>query len=108
MRLEVGDEFFVFAVEQRLGVDRFVVRLLDLPEGVVEHALVAAGPIFEQGVQIDGGYAGAAIDERGGVMIDPLVGQVQRSAERCDGEGKGGSQGSIGRRQGSPSVRWGR
>jgi hypothetical protein len=74
MVLQIRDELALFAGEKRLCVDRFVKGLLDLAEGVVEHALVGGVRIHQERVQIvEARDAWSGLDDDLGRLAGSLV-----------------------------------
>ena len=77
--LERRHELALFAVEQHLRVDRFVVGFLDLPEGVVEHTLIGRARVHQEGAQVEGSDARAGVEEAF-LVCAALVREIERSA----------------------------
>jgi hypothetical protein len=69
--LEICDQLATLAADHHLGVDRLVVRLLDLPEGVIEQALVGRC-----------GFESSALRSSDATPGPPLEGSGRRSRGR--------------------------
>ena len=90
--LERRDEFMLLAVEQQLRGYRLVVGFFNLSKGGGKQCFIAAARAFEQRCDIE--ICQSRVPVCNVTTRSLLVTEIQRSAERCEGDDERCEQGA--------------